>query len=36
MAEGLNPNELERYQKHLQLPEVGMSGQTEIEGMPRC
>lgn len=31
MAEGLTPNELERYQKHLQLPEVGVNGQLKLK-----
>ncbi len=31
MTEGLNPNEVERYQKQLQLPEVGMSGQLKLK-----
>lgn len=31
MAEGLSPNELERYQKHLQLPQVGIKGQQRLK-----
>ena len=31
MSDGLNPNELERYHKHLQLPEVGVSGQMKLK-----
>ena len=31
MPDSLNPNELERYHKHLQLPEVGASGQLKLK-----
>ena len=31
MTNGLSPNELDRYQKHLQLPEVGVSGQQRLK-----
>jgi molybdopterin/thiamine biosynthesis adenylyltransferase len=31
MTDGLSPNELDRYQKHLQLPEVGVNGQLKLK-----
>ncbi len=31
MTGSLTPNELERYQKHLQLPEVGIKGQLKLK-----
>jgi adenylyltransferase/sulfurtransferase len=31
MTDDLNPNELDRYQKHLQLPEVGVNGQLKLK-----
>jgi len=31
MTDGLSPSELDRYQKHLQLPEVGVRGQLKLK-----